>query len=59
LYNILIEFSILVKLIRLIKMCKMKRVLESSRQISGTLPIENCLKKGDALEFFFFKLILL
>ena len=51
LYIILIEFGILMKLVRLIKMClteKYSRVWVG-KNLSGMFPIGNALKQGDAL----------
>jgi hypothetical protein len=50
LYNILIEFVILRKLVRLIKMClnEVYSKICVGKHLSGAFPIQNCLKQGDA-----------
>jgi len=51
LYNILIEFGILMKLLRLIKMCSNEtcnRVCVG-KHLFGMFPVKNGLKQGDAL----------
>jgi len=50
LYNILIEFGILMKLVRLIKRC-LKEVygrVQVGKNLSDLFPIRNGLKQGDA-----------
>jgi hypothetical protein len=51
LYNILLEFGILKKLVRLIKMCLNETYSEvhTSKLLSDKFPIQNGLKQGDAL----------
>ena len=51
LYNILIEFGILMKLIRLIKRClnKMYGRVWVGKNLSDMFPVKNGLKQGDAL----------
>jgi hypothetical protein len=51
LYNILIEFSIPMRLVRLIKMClsEMYSRVWVGKHLSDTFPIKNGLKQGDAL----------
>jgi len=51
LYNILIEFSILMKLVRLIKMCLNETYsrFRVGNHLSDMFPIKNGLKQGDAL----------
>jgi sorting nexin-29 len=51
LYNILIEFGILKKLVKLIKMClnEMYSGVRVGKIVSDTFPIRNGLKQGDAL----------
>jgi len=51
LYNILIEFSVPMILLKRIKMCLNEtycRVREG-KHLSDKFPIKNCLKEGDAL----------
>jgi hypothetical protein len=60
LYNILIEFGILIKLVSLIKMFlneSYSRVRER-QNLSDTFPIGNVLKKGDDLSPFLFNFAL-
>jgi hypothetical protein len=56
LYNILIEFGVLMKLVRLIKMClnKMFSKVRIGKHLSDNFPIQNGLKQGDALSILFF-----
>jgi len=59
LYNILIEFGILMKLVRLIKMCLTEtysRVWIDTR-LSYMCPIRNGLKQGDVLSPLFFNML--
>ena len=59
-YNILIESSIPMKLVRLIKMCLTEtynRVLVD-KNLSEVFPIRNGLKQGDALSPLFFNFAL-
>jgi hypothetical protein len=51
LYNILLEFSVLKKLVRLIKMCLNETYskVHIGKVLSDTFPIQNGLKRGDAL----------
>jgi len=51
LYNILTEFSNLMKLVRLIKMCLTENYsrVRVGKNLSDMLPIRNGLKQGDAL----------
>jgi hypothetical protein len=51
LYNILIEFSISMKLVRLVKMClnEIYSRIRVGKHLSDTFPIKNSLKPGDAL----------
>jgi len=51
LYNILIEFSIPLKLVRLIKMCLNETCsrVQEGKHLSDVFPIRNGLKPGDAL----------
>jgi sorting nexin-29 len=60
LYNILIEFDIPVKLVRLIKMCLTETYsrVQVGKTLSGTFPIKNGLKQGDALSQFLFNFVL-
>jgi hypothetical protein len=51
LYNILIEFGIPMKLVRLIKMCLNGTYIKVriGKHLSGSFPVQNGLKQGDAL----------
>ena len=51
LYNIAIEFGILMKLIRLIKMCLNETYSRAwvGKNLCGMFPFRNGLKQGDAL----------
>jgi len=51
LYNILIEFGILMKLVRLTKMCLNETYSRArvGKHLSDMFPIKNGLKQGDAL----------
>jgi hypothetical protein len=51
LYNILIEFSIPMRLVMLIKMCLNETYsrVRVGKHLSDTFPIKNSLKQGDAL----------
>jgi hypothetical protein len=51
LYNILIEFGVSMKLLRLIKMCLNETYskVHIGKHLPDTFPIQNGLKKGDAL----------
>jgi hypothetical protein len=51
LYNIFIEFGILMKLVRLIKMCLTETYsrVRVGKNLSDSFPIRNGLKQGDAL----------
>jgi hypothetical protein len=51
LYNILIEFGILMELVRLIKRCLNERygTVWVGKNLSDMFPIKNGLKQGDAL----------
>jgi len=59
LYNILIEFSIPMKLVRLIKMCVTETYSRAreGKNLSDMFPIRKGLKKGDALMPLLFKFI--
>jgi hypothetical protein len=50
LYNILIEFSIVMKLVRLIKMCVRETCsrVQVGNHLSDMFPIKNGLKRGGA-----------
>jgi len=56
LYNILIEFGILMKLVRLIKMCLTEAYSRFwvGARLSDIFPLRNGLKQGDALSSLFF-----
>ena len=58
-YNILIEFGILTKLVRLIKMClnEMYIKVRVGKNLSDMFPIRNGLKKGDAVSPLFVTLL--
>jgi hypothetical protein len=58
LYNILIEFSIPMKLVRLIKMCLCETYSRVwvGKQLSDTFPIKNGLKQGNALSPLLFNI---
>jgi hypothetical protein len=60
LYSVLMEFGIPMKLVRLIKMClnKMYSKVCIGRQLSGTFPVQNGLKQGDALSPLLFNFAL-
>jgi hypothetical protein len=60
LYNILIEFGIPMKLVRLIKMCLSETYsrVRVGKHLSGTFPIKNGLKQGDALSPLLFNFAL-
>jgi hypothetical protein len=51
LYNILIEFSVPMKLVRLIKMCLNETYnnVRIGKHLSDNFPIQNGLKQGDPL----------
>jgi hypothetical protein len=51
LYDILIEFGVLMKLVRLIKMClnETHSKVGVGKHLSGTFRIQNGLKQGEAL----------
>jgi hypothetical protein len=51
LYNILIEFGVTMKLVRLIKMCLNETYskVRIGKHLSDSFPIQNDLKRGDAL----------
>ena len=59
-YNILIEFGILMKLVRLIKMClnEAYRRFRVGKRLFDMFPIKNCLQKGDALSPLLFNFAL-
>ena len=60
LYNILAEFGIAMKKVRLLKMC-LNGIFSGVRvgtHLSGTFPVENGLKQGDALKQLLFNLAL-
>ena len=59
-YNILIEFVILMKLIRLIKICGNEAYsrFQVGKHLSDMFPIKNGLQKGDALSPFLFNFAL-
>ena len=50
-YNTLIEFGILMKMVRLIKMCLTETysTVRAGKNLSDMFPIRNGLKQGDAL----------
>jgi hypothetical protein len=58
-YNILIEFGILTKLVRLIKMCLNETYIKVrvGKNLSDMFPIRNGLKKGDAVSPLFVTLL--
>jgi hypothetical protein len=60
LYNILIEFGILMKLVRLIKMClnEICSEVRIGKHLSDSFPIPNGLKQGDALSPLLFNFAL-
>jgi hypothetical protein len=60
LYNIVIEFGVPMKLVRLIKMClnKMYSTVRLGKHLSDSFPIQNGLKKGDALSPLLFNFAL-
>jgi hypothetical protein len=60
LYNILIEFGIPMKLVRLVKMCLNETYsrVRAGKHLSGTFPIKNGLKQGDALSPLLFNFAL-
>jgi hypothetical protein len=60
LYNILLEFGILKKLVRLIKMCLNETYskVHVGKLLSDKFPIQNGLKQGDALSPFLFNFAL-
>jgi hypothetical protein len=51
LYNILIEFRVPMNVVRPIKMClnEICSKFHICKHLSGSLPIQNCLKQGDTL----------
>jgi len=59
-YNILIEFGILMKLVRLIKMCLTDTYsrVRVGKNLSDMFPIRNVLKQGDALSPLLFNFAL-
>ena len=59
-YNILIVFGILMKLVRLIKMCltEIYRRVWVGKNVSDMFPIQNGLEKGDTLSPLFFNFAL-
>jgi sorting nexin-29 len=60
LYNILIEFGVLTKLVRSIKMCLNETYskVRISKYLSDSFPIQNGLKQGDALSLLLFNFAL-
>jgi len=60
LYNILVEFSILMKLVRLIKICLTDTYsrIWVGKNLSDMFPIRNVLKQGDALSPLLFNFAL-
>jgi hypothetical protein len=60
LYNILIEFGILMKLVKLIKMCLSETYsrVRVGKHLSVTFPIKNGLEQGDALSPLLFNFAL-
>jgi hypothetical protein len=61
LYNILIEFGILMKLVRLNKMCLKETYnkVRIGKYLSDSFPIQNGLKEGEALSPLLFNVALL
>jgi hypothetical protein len=59
-YNILIEFEILVKLVRLIKIClnETYNKVRIGKHLSDSFPIQNCSMQGDALSSLLFNFAL-
>ena len=59
-YNILIEFGILMKLVRLIKIFLHETYsrVRVGKHLSDVFPIKNCLKQGGALSPLLFNLAL-
>jgi hypothetical protein len=59
LYNILIEFGVLMKLVRLIKIClnETHNKVRIGKHLSDGFPIQNGLKQGDALSPLLFTLL--
>jgi hypothetical protein len=53
--NILIEFGVPMKLVRLIKMYLNETYIKvhTGEHLSDTFPMQNCPKKGDALQLCF------
>jgi hypothetical protein len=60
LYNILIEFEIPIKLVRLIKMCLNETYskVRIGKHLSDSFPVQNGLKRGDALSPLLFNFAL-
>jgi hypothetical protein len=60
LYNILIEFGVLMKLVRLIKMCLNETYskVRIGKHLTDSFPIQDGLKQGDSLSPLLFNFAL-